>query len=160
MPRPTKWRRVAYVPEVTYFKPTGIPLRALEEVCLCVEEAEALRLKDIEGLEQGECAAMMDISRPTFHRVLAAARQKVSDALLNGKAIRIEGGNFHMDRYRWECLQGHEWEVPFEAMEAGPPPACPSCHSVEIRPIQPLAAGVVGGGRRGRRGAGWQGGRP
>ncbi len=52
MPRPPKCRRVAYMPEVTYFKPAGIPLRALEEVCLSIEEAEALRLKDVEGFEQ------------------------------------------------------------------------------------------------------------
>ena len=96
MPRPIKWRRVSFMPEVTYFKPAGIPLRALGEVCLSVEEMEAIRLKDAEGLEQEQAAEKMNVSRPTFQRVLNAARQKVAGALLNGKAIRIEGGNFEM----------------------------------------------------------------
>ena len=96
MPRPIKWRRVAFIPSVTYFKPAGIPLRALGEVRLSVEEAEAIRLKDLEGLEQEPSAEKMNISRPTFQRVLVSARQKIAEALLNGKAIRIEGGNFEM----------------------------------------------------------------
>lgn len=96
MPRPIKWRRVAFIPEATYFKPAGIPMRVLEEVRLSVEEAEAVRLKDLEGLEQEQGAEKMNISRPTFQRVLVSARQKIAEALLNGKAIRIEGGNFEM----------------------------------------------------------------
>jgi predicted DNA-binding protein (UPF0251 family) len=94
--RPSKCRRVAYIPEVTYFKPAGIPLRALDEVHLSIEEAESIRLKDIEGLEQEQCAERMSISRPTFQRILKLARVKVADALLSGKAIRIEGGNFEI----------------------------------------------------------------
>jgi predicted DNA-binding protein (UPF0251 family) len=96
MPRPPKCRRVAFLPNATYFKPAGIPLRALEEVRLSVEEAEAVRLKDMEGLEQEQGAEKMNVSRPTFQRVLASGRQKIADALLNGKAIRIEGGNFEV----------------------------------------------------------------
>jgi predicted DNA-binding protein (UPF0251 family) len=96
MPRPLKCRRVAFLPGATYFKPAGIPLRVLDEIRLSVEEAEAIRLKDVEGLEQGEGAEKMNISRPTFQRVLASARQKIADALLSGKAIRIEGGNFEV----------------------------------------------------------------
>ncbi len=96
MPRPPKCRRVAFLPGATYFKPAGIPLRVLDEVRLSVEEAEAIRLKDLEGLEQEQSAERMNISRPTFQRVLASARQKIADALLNSKAIRIEGGNFEV----------------------------------------------------------------
>jgi len=96
MPRPVKWRRVAFVPDVTYFKPAGIPMRILDEIRLTVEEAEAIRLKDLEALEQEDGAERMNISRPTFQRVLAAGRKKVADALLNGKAIRIEGGNYEI----------------------------------------------------------------
>ena len=96
MSRPFKCRRVAFMPGVTYFKPAGIPLRFLEEVRLSVEEAEALRLKELEGLEQEQGAQKMNISRQTFQRVLASARHKTADALLNGKAIRIEGGNFEI----------------------------------------------------------------
>jgi predicted DNA-binding protein (UPF0251 family)/predicted Fe-Mo cluster-binding NifX family protein len=96
MSRPQKCRRVEFLPNVTYFKPAGVPLKELEEVSMSIEEAEAVRLKDLEGLEQEQGAEKMNISRPTFQRVLASARQKIADALLNGKAIRIEGGNFEI----------------------------------------------------------------
>ena len=96
MARPVKCRRVAFMPGVTYFKPAGIPMRMLEEICLSVEEAEAIRLKDLEDLDQEQCAERMNISRPTFQRVLESARKKIADVLLNGKAIRIEGGNFEI----------------------------------------------------------------
>jgi predicted DNA-binding protein (UPF0251 family) len=99
MPRPPKCRRVSFIPEVTYFKPAGIPLIALKEIHLSVEEIEAIRLKDLEGLEQEQGAKRMNISRPTFQRILISARQKMADALLGGKAIRIEGGSFEMDIY-------------------------------------------------------------
>ena len=66
MARPFKWKRVERLPEVTYFKPGGVPLRELEEVVLLVEEMEAVRLKDYLGLEQEACAERMEISRPTF----------------------------------------------------------------------------------------------
>jgi predicted DNA-binding protein (UPF0251 family) len=96
MPRPPKCRRVAFLPGATYFKPAGVPLRMLDEVILSLEEAEAVRLKDLEGLEQKPGAEKMNISRSTFQRVLASARRKIADALLNGKAVRIEGGNFEV----------------------------------------------------------------
>jgi uncharacterized protein len=101
MARPQKCRRVEFLPNATYFKPAGVPLRDLEEVSMSIEEAEAIRLKDLEGLEQEQGAEKMNVSRPTFQRVLASARQKVADALLNGKAIRIEGGNFEMSWRRF-----------------------------------------------------------
>jgi len=81
-------------PNVTYFKPRGIPLVELEEVILQVDEFEAVRLKDLGGLEQEECAKKMNISQPTFHRLVLSARKKISDAIVNGKAIKIEGGNY------------------------------------------------------------------
>ncbi|MGI6096564.1 MAG: DUF134 domain-containing protein [Dethiobacteria bacterium] len=94
MPRPKKCRRVEYMPTLTYFKPAGVPLRELEEVRLTVEELEAVRLKDLEGLDQEDCAARMAISRPTFQRLLTEARTKIAEAFVQGKAIRIEGGHF------------------------------------------------------------------
>ena len=93
MPRPTKCRWVGLNTDVTYFKPRGVPLRSLEEVALTIEELEAIRLKDLEGLDQQSCADRMRISRPTFHRVLRAAHAKIADALTTGKAIRIGGGH-------------------------------------------------------------------
>jgi len=137
------------MPEVTYFKPAGIPLRVLEEVCLSVEEAEAIRLKDLEALDQEQCAEKMNISRPTFQRVLGAARQKVADALLNGKAIRIEGGNFQMAIRHFRCREGHEWDVPFDVMVTMPPQCCPSCNTPSILALQPPGFGW-GSGRWGR----------
>jgi len=66
----------------------------LEEVRLAVDELEAIRLKDLEGLEQEETAAKMGISQPTLHRILLAAHTKTADVLVNGKALRIEGGDY------------------------------------------------------------------
>src|SRR4030042_4934843 len=147
MSRPPKCRRVEFMPDITYFKPAGIPLRDLEEVCMTVEEAEALRLKDLEGLEQEQGAKKMNISRPTFQRVLASARQKVADALLNGKAIRIEGGNFEMTWRRFRCQKGHEWELenPVKAL----PELCPTCKIACIQPVLP-AGFNYSSGRQGR----------
>ena len=76
MPRPRQCRYVATTPSVTYFKPRGIPMTALEEVCLGVEELEALRLADLEGLTGSEAACRMRVSRHTFGRTLAAARDQ------------------------------------------------------------------------------------
>jgi len=94
MTRPRLFRRVGFEPEVTYFKPAGIRMVDLEESILTVDEFEAVRLKDLEGMEQEEAAKKMSISQPTFHRLILSARKKIADAIVNGKAIRIEGGNF------------------------------------------------------------------
>ncbi|MFC2014103.1 DUF134 domain-containing protein [Chloroflexota bacterium] len=153
MPRPPKCRRVAFLPQATYFKPAGIPLRVFDEVQLSVEEAEAIRLKDLEGLDQEAGAERMNVSRPTFQRVLASGRQKIADALLNGKAIRIEGGSFEMAFSRFKCLNDHEWEVPFETMMSVPPRFCPACGTPDIIPLVPAAIGQygIGWGERHRR---------
>jgi predicted DNA-binding protein (UPF0251 family) len=134
------------MPGVTFFKPAGIPLRALEEVRLTVEEAEAIRLKDLEGLEQEEGAEKMNISRPTFQRVLASARQKMADALLSGKAMRIEGGNFEISPRRFRCANNHDWEISADAMAEATPQLCPVCNAPAIEPVVP--AGVGWGNRR------------
>lgn len=94
MPRPRHCRYVSAAPQADYFKPRGIPLRELEEVTLTVEGLEALRLSDIEGLTGSEAAERMQISRHTFGRVLKEARRAVSKALVNGTALRIEGGDY------------------------------------------------------------------
>ncbi len=141
MGRQPMWRRVDFIPTVTYFKPAGVPLSGLEEVRLSVEEAEAIRLKDIEGLEQDGCARKMRVSRSTFARILFSARQKMADALLKGKAIRIEGGNYEMSVRRFRCHNGHEWEVPFEEMIKEPPERCPTCSTAEIMALWPMGRG-------------------
>ena len=147
--RPRRWRRVDFLPAVTYFKPAGIRLVNLHEVCLSVEEAEAIRLKDLEGLGQEDCASRMDVSRTTFARILDSGRQKMADALLSGKAIRIEGGNFEMAVRRFRCINDHEWDVPFEAMINTPPQFCPTCNTPNIMSLWPSGLGW-GRGDRGR----------
>jgi predicted DNA-binding protein (UPF0251 family) len=96
MVRPKLCRKVGLNPNVTYFKPRGIPLRNLKETILAVEEYEAIRLKDLDNLEQEICAKKMNISQPTFHRLILSARKKIAEAIINGKAIRIEGGNYRI----------------------------------------------------------------
>ena len=128
MPRPPLRRRIAQRPEATYFKPRGIPLAELDEVMLAVDELEALRLADKEGMYQDQAAEQMKISRPTFGRIVEAARRKVAEALVDGKALRIEGGNFLMAEMRtFRCNEcSHTWQVPFGT---GRPAQCPACHS-------------------------------
>ena len=148
MPRPPRCRRVASLPGTTYFKPAGVPLRSLDEVQLSVDETEAIRLKDLEGVEQEEGAVKMDVSRATFQRILTSARRKLADALLNGKAIRIEGGNFELAQRHFRCAQGHEWGVPNAAVTDGSPVLCPACNAPAVAPVLPEGIGWRHGGRR------------
>ena len=92
MPRPRHCRRVAQLPQTNYYKPRGIPLSVLEEVTLTVDELEAIRLTDLEGLYQADAAEKMRISRQTLGRILESAHRKIADALVNGKALLIKGG--------------------------------------------------------------------
>ena len=94
MARPPKRKVVEGEPPSDYFKPRGIPLVHLEENSLTIEELEALRLADKEGCYQEEAAEQMGVSRQTFQRILKQARQKVTDALVNGKAVHISGGKY------------------------------------------------------------------
>jgi len=96
MVRPRLMRRIGCNPDVTYFKPRGVPMTELSEVVIQIDEYEAIRLKDLEGMEQSECAEKMKISQPTFHRLVVSARKKIADAIINGKSIRIEGGNYRV----------------------------------------------------------------
>jgi uncharacterized protein len=139
MPRPEKCRRIENIPEITYFKPAGIPIRELEEISLSPVEIEALRWKEIENLDQTQGALKMNISRPTFQRILASARFKIADALIKGKAIRIEGGNFQIKARRYICSCKYEWDVPFKTAVENPPLVCPQCARSEIQPLLPLA---------------------
>ncbi len=97
MPRPRQCRRVAGLPQATYYKPRGVPLAMLQCVELTVDEYEAIRLADLEHLYHEEAAERMNVSRQTFGRILDAARAKVADALVNGKALSIQGGPVEID---------------------------------------------------------------
>lgn len=154
MPRPPLGRFVECVPRVTYFKPAGVPMRDLDEVCLTVDEIEALRLKDVEGLEQEEGALRMGVARTTFRRILVTARAKVARALTEGKAIRIEGGNYRVEPLRrFKCEDcGFTWEVPFGTGQKGVDMSCPECKTGRIHRIDREGHGF------GNRPWGWRGG--
>jgi uncharacterized protein len=94
MPRPRRCRRIRHKPNINYFKPAGVPLSVLEEITISFEELESIRLKDTLNFDQNTCAIQMNVSQPTFHRLLLDARKKIGLALVKGLAIRIEGGDF------------------------------------------------------------------
>jgi uncharacterized protein len=126
MPRPTKLRRVRHAPPTTYFKPRGIPLTDLEQNDLTLDGFEALRLADLDALSQEEAASRMKISRATFGRIIETARRVVADALVHGKAIRIEGGNFRLGRHvAFHCRRcKRQWHLPSTGTS---PRSCPRC---------------------------------
>jgi predicted DNA-binding protein (UPF0251 family) len=132
MPRPHKCRNVAGNFAVSAFKPAGVPGRGLAVVELRLDELEAIRLADLEGLYQEQAAEKMSISRATFGRVLDSAHQKVADALLNGKMLTFTGGNVVMsDQRNFICLDcGHTFQSPFGTSR---PSQCPSCNSINVR---------------------------
>jgi predicted DNA-binding protein (UPF0251 family) len=96
MVRPRRCRHVWHNVDFDYFKPRGVTLRELEEVNLNVEELEAIRLNDLLDMEQVAASEKMKVSQPTYSRILKDARKKVADALINGKAIKIQGGVYKM----------------------------------------------------------------
>ncbi len=96
MVRPRRIRRIFFQPDVTYFKPAGIPMNNLQETILSFDELEAIRLIDSEGMEQSKAGKKMKISQSTLSRLLKTARKKLADAIITGRAIKIHGGNFKM----------------------------------------------------------------
>jgi predicted DNA-binding protein (UPF0251 family) len=141
---------VGSIPESNYFKPRGIPLSMLEEVVLAVDECEAIRLADLESLYQEQAAERMKVSRQTFGRIIESAHKKVAEALVKGKALKIEGGEFEMAAMRkFKCSDcQHTWELPYGM---GRPQDCPSCKSGNIHRAQEDKGYVRGSGRgRGR----------
>ena len=128
MPRPKKYRFVKREPGVTFFKPQGIPLRILEHALITVDELEALRLSDFLGLSHEEAAQQLKVSRPTVTRMLARAHQAIADALVNGKAIRIEGGDYILEGYECLCPKcGALWSP----REGEPEQVCGKCSDTE-----------------------------
>ena len=118
-----------------YFVPSDQDIPEIEKNILKLEELEAIRLKDLEGLEQEECASKMEVSRPTFQRILISAREKVADSLINGKTILIEGGNFTLNICPVKCSScGKEWMESYENLEAikSGDYSCPNCGSPDV----------------------------
>lgn len=97
MPRPRLRRRVHGAPDFTHFKPVGAPKRTLSQINLTLDETEAIRLRDFLGLSQEESARRMNVSQPTFHRILSSARKKIADFLINGKTLKIYGGEYTLE---------------------------------------------------------------
>ncbi len=140
MARPHKERRIQQLPPITHFKPVAIPLRDLDEVVLTFEEMEGIRLVDCEQLDMGEAADSMAVSRPTLHRIVNRARQKIATALWQGKALRIEGGAFRLEHSNEGRLRhftcgacGHRWEVPHGTGQRGRDMTCPNCQANQVR---------------------------
>jgi len=142
MPKPKKKRLVRFDPEVRHFKPRGVPLSILQEVTLTFEELEAIRLADFEDSEQTKAAKNMEISQATFNRILTAAHKKIGEALVLGKAIKIEGGDYIMPvapgRGRGRGWGRGRMGGPFAA---GPGGTC-VCTNQECRHEVPHQAGV------------------
>ncbi len=150
MTRPCKFRTVSELPPASVYKPRGVPMSGLETVKLGIDEFEAIRLADLEGLYQEAAAERMGISRQTFGNVIASARKKIADALANSKAIVIEGGPVAMVEREFVCTScAHRWKVPFGIPR---PEACPECKSTEIHRTDPTA-GPQDGAHQGRCGA-------
>lgn len=130
MPRPFRLRKVCCIPNSDYFKPRGIPIDDLEEVNLTLDELEAIRLADLEGLYQEDAARRMNISRQTFGNIIDSAHKKIADALLNGKALKIKGGVVKLMEKHFVCYDcKHSWSVPYGTSR---PVECPQCKSTNI----------------------------
>ncbi|NMC60942.1 MAG: DUF134 domain-containing protein [Candidatus Methanofastidiosa archaeon] len=134
MPRARKKRCIYMDTNARYFKPRGVPLNELDIIQLTFEELEAIRLKDLLGLEQTEASEKMGVSQPTFHRILKEARNKVSDALVNTKAIEIYGGDYKIGIRKFKCeLCEHEWETNISSENESV--ICPKCKRNVINDI-------------------------
>jgi predicted DNA-binding protein (UPF0251 family) len=154
MPRPRGCRRVAGPPGCVLFKPAGVPAAHVTEMVLEIDELEAIRLADLEGLYQEDAAERMDVSRQTFGRIVSSARRKVAQALVQGMSLRIGGGIVEMAEQRaFRCSTcGHEWNRGFGT---GRPAKCPECGSTSIRRTDKqcgrgAGAGASSGSGRGR----------
>ena len=135
MVRPQKNRRVAFNPAISYFKPRGIPMMQLEEVRLTVDEREAVRLSDLLGMSHEEAGRCMGVSRATFGRIIQNGRKAIADALIYGKAINVEGGNYRIvDQARIFKCKGckHTWE---EEKGTGRPRRCPKCKQNKLHRV-------------------------
>ncbi len=131
MARPFKRRRVGCDPQAHYFKPRGIPVADLDEIVLTMDELEAIRLADLQACYQEAAARQMEISRQTFGNIINSARKKIAAALVQGKAIKIEGGVIKMRVKMFQCIDcRQEWSVPYGT---GRPDACPRCSSANFQ---------------------------
>jgi predicted DNA-binding protein (UPF0251 family) len=158
MPRRPLERAVLGLPPALLYKPAGRPARGLESVHLAIDELEAMRLVDHQGLSQEEAACLMGVSRQTVGRIVESARKKVADALLNAKALEIGGGPYQVAPAELVCLA---CDSHWPAAQTYPETICPTCGSSEVLlPSGPLMGGWRGRGRGAEHGGGmgrWRG---
>lgn len=129
MPRPQKMRSVHRPPLFGDFKPTGVSARRLQTLPLALDEFEAIRLADYEGLEHAESAELMEISRSTFSRLVDRARQKVAQFLVEGRHLQIDGGEVHFQGNLIRCHDcGHMFNMALDSNLTG----CPACASSNL----------------------------
>lgn len=104
MPRPRKCRTVCCLPECSKFGPLDVKADAEHYINMKVDEYETIRLIDLEGLTQEECASQMNVARTTVQMIYNDARKKLAESLVHGKVLRIEGGEYQLcDRYVKPC---------------------------------------------------------
>ena len=96
MARPRKWRKVCCLPDSTQFGPLNVPINQEHFVTMTIDEYETIRLIDIEGFTQEECANQMNVARTTIQGIYNDARKKIAESLVNGKVLRIEGGDYKL----------------------------------------------------------------
>jgi len=143
--KPRKIRDVSFPPKVAFFKPHGIPMREIEIVHLTIDEYEAIRLADYENLKHFEAAIKMNISRPTFTRLLESAHKKISNAIVEGKAIRIEGGDFKFSDKIFQCRRCGQFQNLQNKQDKAD--NCINCRSDELKEILPDSLRRFRGGR-------------
>lgn len=153
MPRRPIQRLVTGLPPADLFKPAGVPMRQLETVELAIDELEAMRLVDHEGLSHEEAAHYLGVSRQTAGRVVESARRKVADALLGGKALAIGGGAYRVAAAARCCNEcGARWAVSDD--ETAGDERCPSCGSTQVGVCRGFGPGHGHGRGRTQGGAG------
>ena len=144
MPRPEKSRNIHEPPLYTEFKPVGFGA-GQSEIVMNIDEYEAIRLADLEGLSHEEAAQEMGISRPTFTRLLDSAHSKLAEMLVKGKRLVIRGGNVNFRFLIVKCADcGHMFRIRSDEM----PETCPICGSKNLIIMTPPMGGGFGKGRR------------
>jgi predicted DNA-binding protein (UPF0251 family) len=131
MVRPRLQRKVRGEFNATYFKPAGIPVRELQTINLTLDELEAVRLTDLEQLYQADAAEKMNVSRQTLGNIIKSAHKKIAEALIQGKAIRIEGGAIEHVRNKYFCPECESTFTDEDNREN-----CPDCNSRKIEPVK------------------------
>ena len=146
---PYRRRRIHLPPRFGHFKPAGVPARLLTRTDLSLDEYEAIRLADYEGLEHLQVSDKMGISRPTFTRLIEKARHKVAEALIEGKELVFTGGNVDLVKTLHQCTDCGEVEP--KPVDHGTE-NCPDCGSENVEDPAQLRLGA--GPQRKRRGRG------